>query len=190
MARAACDLEGRKLVPNPKEAAVLCQIFALYVKLGCVSKLEVQLKKENIHSKVWTTPAGARRGGAVFARGALYDLLRNRLYLGEIRHGDNWYPGEHGGIVPMEVWDMVQERLRSNIRARRQHVNERSSSPLTGLVEDANGKRFTPSFTIKNGRRYRYYVSQVVVKSQKRRLHSATRSRNSKGKLLKDFTIF
>src|ERR1700680_3829713 len=84
------DLEARKLVPNPKEAAVVCQIFALYVKLGCVSKLEAQLKQENINSKVWITKAGVRRGGAVFARGALYDLLRNRLYLGEIRHGDNW----------------------------------------------------------------------------------------------------
>jgi site-specific DNA recombinase len=159
------DLEAHKLVPNPKEAAVVCKIFALYVKLGCVSKLEAQLKRENIKSKVWTTKAGTRRGGAVFARGALYDLLRNRLYLGETRHRDQWYPGEHQSIVPRELWDMVQARLSTNLRARRHHVRERSSSLLRGLMEDANGNRFTPSFTIKNGRRYRYYVSQVAIKN-------------------------
>jgi DNA invertase Pin-like site-specific DNA recombinase len=158
------DLEDRKLIPNPKEAAIVCQIFALYVKLGCVSKLETQLKRENIQSKVWTTRAGARRGGAFFARGALYDLLRNRLYLGEIRHRDQWYPGEHQGILPMELWETVQARLSSNLTARRHRVSERSSSLLTGLMEDANGSRFTPSFTIKNGRKYRYYVSRLAIK--------------------------
>jgi site-specific DNA recombinase len=36
---------------------------------------------------------------------------------------------------------------------------------LTGLIEDATGNRFTPSFTIKRGRRYRYYVSQLTIKN-------------------------
>jgi site-specific DNA recombinase len=35
---------------------------------------------------------------------------------------------------------------------------------LTGLVEDAGGERFTPSFTIRRGKRYRYYVSQLAIK--------------------------
>lgn len=37
--------------------------------------------------------------------------------------------------------------------------------PLTGLIEDNEGNRFTPSFTIKRGRRYRYYISQLAVKN-------------------------
>ena len=40
-----------------------------------------------------------------------------------------------------------------------------ASSLLTGLIEDAEGNRFTPSFTIKRGRRYRYYVSQPTIKN-------------------------
>src|SRR5437764_5368474 len=55
----------------------------------------------------------------LFARGALYDLLRNRLYLGEIRHHDLWYPGEDEGIVPRELWNKVQAQLTSNLRTRR-----------------------------------------------------------------------
>src|ERR1022692_1691729 len=102
------DLEARKLVPNTKEAAVVCKIFSLYLELGCVSRLAARLARENIRSKVWTTKAGTRLGGNAFARGALYDLLQNRLYIGEIRHRDQWYAGEHQGIVPRELWDNVQ----------------------------------------------------------------------------------
>jgi site-specific DNA recombinase len=159
------DLEKRKLVPNSKESEVVCKIFSAYLKVGCVSKLAVHLDREKIRSKVWVTRTGARRGGVAFARGALYDLLRNRLYVGQIRHRDKWYPGAHPGIVPRELWDRVQAQLDSNIRAQRKRAREQSSSLLTGLIEDGEGNRFTPSFTIKRGRRYRYYVSRTVIQN-------------------------
>jgi site-specific DNA recombinase len=157
------DLEGRKLVPNPKEAQLVSKIFSLYIQLGCVRRLAEQLDREKIRSKVWTTRTGVRLGGVSFARGALYALLRNRLYIGEIRHRDKWYSGEHKGIVPLELWQKVRSQLDSNLKARRKRAREQASSLLTGLVEDTLGNRFTPSFTVRRGRRYRYYVSQEVV---------------------------
>jgi hypothetical protein len=159
------DLEGRKLVPSPKEAELVVKIFSLYLEVGCVRKLAEQLDREQIRSKVWITRTGARLGGVAFARGALYDLLRNRLYIGEIRHRDQWYPGEHKGIVARSLWDRVQAQLNSNLRKRRNRVPERASSLLTGLVEDEHGTRYTPSFTVRRGRRYRYYVSQLAIKN-------------------------
>jgi site-specific DNA recombinase len=159
------DLEGRRLVPNAKEPELLCKIFSLYLKVGCVSKLAVQLNRDKIRSKVCITRTGAHLGGVPFARGALYALLRNRLYIGEIRHRDKWYAGEHKGIVPRDLWDKVQAQLNSNLQTRHKRAREQASSLLTGLVEDAAGNRFTPSFTIKRGRRYRYYVSQLAIKN-------------------------
>jgi site-specific DNA recombinase len=158
------DLEGRKLVPNTKESQLVCKIFSLYLKVGCVSRLAVQLDRENVRSKSWVTRTGARLGGVAFARGALYGLLRNRLYIGEIRHRDQCYPGEHKGVVPRDLWEKVQAQLNSNLRTRRKSAREQASSLLTGLVEDGAGNRFTPSFTIRRGRRYRYYVSQLTSK--------------------------
>jgi site-specific DNA recombinase len=169
------DLAARKLVPNTKEAALVCKIFSLYLELGCVSRLAVRLAREKIRSKVWITKAGIRLGGNAFARGALYDLLQNRLYIGEIRHRDQWYAGEHQGIVPRELWDNVQARMSSNRKKRREHIRERSSSLLTGLLADANGNRFTPSFTFKKRRRYRYYVSQLTIKNPATKLHGPIR---------------
>jgi len=159
------DLEARKLIPHPTEAELVRKIFALYLKLGCVQKLLAELKRENIKTKTWVTKAGAPIGGASFARGHLYYLLRNHLYVGEIRHRDKWYPGEHPGIVPRELWDKVQAQLDSNLRTQRKRAREQSSSLLTGLIADGEGNRFTPSFTIKRGRRYRYYVSQPVIQN-------------------------
>src|SRR6202040_891452 len=156
------DLEDRKLVPNPKEVALVSKIFSLYVEMGCVRKLAERLDCEEIRSKVWITRTGARLGGATFARGALYNLLRNRLHIGEIRHRDQWYAGEHKGIVPRSLWDRVQAQLNNNLRKRSNRVRERASSLLTGLVENEQGTRYTPSFTVRRGRRYRYYVSQLL----------------------------
>jgi site-specific DNA recombinase len=159
------DLDARKLIPNPKEAALVCKIFSLYLELGCVSRLAARLAREKIRSKVWVAKAGTRHGGNAFARGALYDLLQNRLYIGEIRHRDKWYPGEHRGIVPGKLWDQVQAMMSGNRKKRSQYIRDRSSSLLTGLLADTAGNHFTPSFTFKNGRRYRYYVSQLAVKN-------------------------
>jgi site-specific DNA recombinase len=132
------DLEDRKLVPNPKEAALVSKIFSLYLELGCVRKLAERLDREKIRSKVWITRTGARLGEATFARGALYNLLRNRLYIGEIRHRDQWYAGEHKGIVPRSLWDRVQAQLNNNLRKRRNRVRERASSLLTGRNVSGN----------------------------------------------------
>ena len=74
-------------------------------------------------------------------------------------------PGAHPGIVPRELWDKVQAQLDSNLRTQRNRAREQSSSLLTGLIEDGEGNRFTPSFTIKRGRRYRYYVSKAVIQN-------------------------
>ena len=154
------DLEARKLIPHPTEAELVRNIFALYLKLGCVRKLVAQLRRENIKTKSWVTKSGVRVGGADFARGHVYFLLRNRLYIGEIRHRDRWYPGEHPSIVPQELWDKVEAQLNRNLRAHHNRAGDQGASLLTGLIEDGEGNRFTPSFTIKRGRRYRYYVLQ------------------------------
>src|SRR5215831_5507763 len=158
------DLKERKLVPNKREAALVCKIFSLYLELGSVSELAAKLARDNVKSKLWITQSGSRIGGKAFARGALYDLLRNRLYVGEVRHRETWYRGEHEGIVPTDLWKRVQVQLSSHIRRHKSRIRGRaSSSLLTERIHDAAGNRLTPSFTIKKGRRYRYYVSQLAI---------------------------
>jgi site-specific DNA recombinase len=157
------DLKERKLIVNSEEANLVRRFFHLYLQLGCVSKLKMRLDEERIKSKVRISAAGNRSGGSSYSRGALYDILQNRIYLGEIQHRGQSYPGEHEAIAPREVWERVQAQLRGDNQGRRHGLKANSTSLLVGLLEDAKGNRFTPSHTSKNGRRYRYYVCQMTT---------------------------
>ena len=159
------DLKDRKLLPNEKEAKIVRGIYARYLALGCVRKLRAELIAKGVRSKVRTSRAGKKSGGMCYSRGALYDLLQNRLYLGEIAHKGAVHAGEHAGIVPRKLWDAVQARLQSNGQARRMGLNAKTPSLLAGLLFDAEGNRYTPLHSTKNGKRYRYYTSQAVIRN-------------------------
>jgi site-specific DNA recombinase len=93
------SLENRRLVIDSQEADKVRAIYRHYLELGCVSRLQRHLEAEKIHSKVRVSRNGNRTGGVTFSRGALYELLQNRLYLGEIAHKGAVYPGQHPLIV-------------------------------------------------------------------------------------------
>jgi DNA invertase Pin-like site-specific DNA recombinase len=157
------DVKDRKLIVNPEEAKLVRSLFNRYLELRCVSRLKIQLDEEGLKSKVRISAAGTKSGGVSFARGGLYRILSNRIYLGEISHKGQCHPGEHEAIVPRELWDRVQAQLRSDNQGRRNGLKAQSPSLLTGLLQDAEGNRLTPSHAVKKGRRYRYYASQSAV---------------------------
>ena len=156
------DVKERKLIVSPAEAKTVREIFSLYLELGCVRSLKIRLDKEGNRSKPRTTSGGKRSGGSKFSRGALYKILNNRIYLGEISHKGQCYAGEHEGIISRELWDQVQTRLRGDNQGRRSGVRAESPSLLTGLIFDGVGSRLTASHTVKSGRRYRYYCQAVT----------------------------
>src|SRR6202044_3170781 len=104
-------------------------------------------------------PDGTTYGDQLFSRGALYLMLQNRLYRGEITHKGNSFPGEHPAIIEQPLWDEVQTVLAKNRVGRATGVHSKHPSLLAGMVFDENGERLTPTYSIKKGTRYRYYVS-------------------------------
>ena len=158
------DCVDRRLVINPHEADTVREIFRQYLRLGCVSKLKQFLEHEQIRSKTRISNAGRTNGGATYSRGALYHLLNNRIYIGETVHRKESYTGQHQPIVPRELWNKVAARLRENNRAHRNGKSHSTPSLLSGKLFDTSGVRFTPTHSLKNGKRYRYYTSQTVVR--------------------------
>jgi site-specific DNA recombinase len=157
------EVKERKLIANYEEAKFVNRLFRLYLELGCVRKLKARLDSEGIVTKRRMSAAGNQTGGTKYARGALYKILQNRIYLGEIHHREQYYRGEHDPIIARELWDQVQEKLKTNTQGRRYGLRSESPSLLGALLQDAGGRRFNASHTLKNGRRYRYYVSQATV---------------------------
>ena len=159
-------LNDRHLIVDPKEAEVVNRIFNLYVNLGCVSKLRKVLEREGVRSKQRTSGTGISSGGVIYSRGALYGMLQNRIYLGEITHKESSYPGQHQPIIDLALWDQVQTQFRANLQAERKRPRTAESSLLTGLLYDSAGNRFTPSHCSKKGMKYRYYLSQAVFQGK------------------------
>ena len=105
-----------------------------------------------------------QRGGKPIARGALYLMLQNRIYRGEIVHKDTSYPGLHDAIIDEALWDEVQAALAENRVERTTRSKAVDPSLLAGLVYDDSGERMSPTHANKKGTRYRYYVSQSLIK--------------------------
>jgi site-specific DNA recombinase len=157
---APIDPRTRALVVNEAEAAQVRLIFNTYLRLRSVGALEAYLEAEGLHSKVWMTRDGRQKGGARLWRGALFHLLKNRTYLGEIPHGEKSYPGSHPAIVGVELFDEVQALLAGQRRERRERPSRVATMALKGLIFDADGEPMSPAFSYgRGGRLYRYYVS-------------------------------
>jgi site-specific DNA recombinase len=157
------DVYERKLVVNQDEAQTVRHIYGRYAELGSVRLLQRELEAQGIVSKLRTGRGGRRYGGKPLARGALYLMLQNRIYLGEIVHKQQSYPGQHEAIIAPELWQRVQQRLAQNRVERKMSHGVTTPNLLMGLVYDGQGHRMTPTHAVKNGRRYRYYVSRPLI---------------------------
>ena len=157
------DCADHRLIINRAEAETVRTIFRRYLRLGRVKKLKDCLDRRQIRSKLRTSSAGRTSGGTSYSRGALYHLLNNRVYLGEIVHRGRSYPGQHEAIIPRELWDQVAARLQTNNQAHRSGKSQSTPSLLSGVIFDPKGVRFTLTHAVKNGKRYRYYTSQAAI---------------------------
>ncbi|WP_339718534.1 recombinase family protein [uncultured Maritimibacter sp.] len=166
------DGATRVLTVNPEEAGTVRRLFELYADHGCLRRVEDAAGREGIRSKERRNTRGVVTGGKPLSRGQIYHLLRNPLYLGQIRHKDKVWPGQHEAIIDDTLWDRVQNLMQTSSgrsRTRRDDHSRAKGSPplapawLTGKLRDETGDRLTPTHTTKAGRRLRYYVSNRLI---------------------------
>ena len=93
------DVKDKALVVNLDEVAAIRTIFAEYVSAGSVRELSKRLTKLGVISKRRTDRYGRTTGGKALSRGALYNILRNPIYIGKIRHKDELFAGLHEAII-------------------------------------------------------------------------------------------
>src|SRR5467141_3535963 len=153
------DRKDRTLTINETEALTVRTIFDLFLKLKNVQRVQTELMRLNLTSKPYATPRGRAIGGLSFARGHIYKILSNPLYIGEIEHRVVRYPGQHAPLIDGAIWAAVQAQLAANHHENRARTNAKSKSLLAGLIYDDAGNRLISSHATKNGKRYRYYVT-------------------------------
>src|SRR5436190_1023747 len=152
-----------KLIVVDSEAEIVRFIYRRYAELGSVRLLRDELEARSIRSKLRTSASGRISGGKPFARGALYLMLQNRIYRGEIVHNKQSYLGEHEPIIDQPLWDAVQAQLASNAAQHNDGGKTRPPSLLVGIPVDGDGNRMTPSHARKEGTRHHDYVSRALI---------------------------
>jgi site-specific DNA recombinase len=160
------DTKDKKLVTNKVEAGTVRHIFKRYLELQSFGKLVEDLDKKGIVTKRRDTRVPKFNGGIPFTYGPLAYFLKNRIYRGEMHHGGKWFPGEHAAVVDRATFDGVQQLLASKSNGRKAKRSE-SGALLMGKLYDDKGNLMSPSYSSKNGVRYRFYVSSALLRGRK-----------------------
>jgi site-specific DNA recombinase len=157
--------KDRKITIVADEAKKVRHIFRRYLDLGSLTLLLTDLRRTGVKTKLRPLSNGRPIGGIPFTRGSLAAFLRNRFYIGEVRYKGEVFPGEQTAILDRALFEAVQTKLD---RQRTNHAKgrQKSQSLLTGRIFDARGNRMTPSHAVKNGVRYRYYISSALIQGQ------------------------
>jgi site-specific DNA recombinase len=172
------EARDKKLVINKTEAETVRTIFNLYLELKSFSKLVAELDRRKIVTKRREIKAVKYQGGIPFTYGPLAYFLKNRIYIGEVHHGGKWFGGEHRAILDKLAFDRVQDLLKSNSNGRR-GKSSKSGALLQGKLYDDKGNLMGPSFSTKNGVRYRFYVSRALLRGRKAEAGSVCRVASS-----------
>lgn len=144
------DVRDRLLVINETEAALVRHIFDDFVTMRSATLMVKAYDAEGVVTK----------GGKSFTKQTIYKMLHNRMYLGDIVHKGQAFPGQHQAIITQTQWDAVHTLIATDGIERRRETNDRQREPvlLRGLLFTPDGERLVPSYTVKKGKTYRYYT--------------------------------
>src|SRR5437879_3884174 len=117
-----------------------------------------------IFSKQLLSKSGSLSGGVRFGRGALYQMLANPIYVGEIRHKRVSHPGQHEPIIEKSLWQRVQAMLKQRATRQSGGASRKTPSLLMGKLFDENGEPLYACGARKGDRRYRYFVSRKLIR--------------------------
>lgn len=162
-------IQERQLIIEPKEAELVRQIFSRYMACHSLQQVAQTLQEEGHTNKRWQTASGEWRGGNKIGASQLNKILRNVIYIGRVRHGQETYPGEHQPIVDEALWRQVQDSIQGRETAGRHRWH--SSYLLKGKLKTHEGHCMSPSSAYKESphgqekvkRQVRYYVSRKAL---------------------------
>jgi site-specific DNA recombinase len=155
------DLDSRagKLAVNAEEAERIREMFRLYLEGTPVIEIVQRFDKLGWRNKQWTTQDGKLYGGSPLRRCHIYKLLGNVLYTGQVRVGDEIFPGEHEAIIDQPTFELAQVKLKDNTWKSGNPHRIKMDALLRGMIYcSCCGSGMYSTYSANKERRYRYYV--------------------------------
>ncbi len=156
--------EGRTLKIDPDTAPTIRRLVQLYHAHASIVAVTRCAREEGLCTRVVTDAAtGHQRGGNPLSRTHIHQILSNPIYAGRIRHHKAIYAGQHPALIPPDAWEALQAQLSTDAARRRGSHNRGARAVLCGKIYDEQGETLTPTHTVKDKTRIRYYISRCLV---------------------------
>ena len=147
--------EDQRLQPNPLTAPCVVEAFKLYDGGSTIADIESYFKQKGITNT---------KGGAV-SWAAVQHMLSNRRYIGEYAFQDVVVPDGIPAIVPLDLFERVQEKLAKNKKAPARAKAEENYLLTTKIFCGHCGTSMNgESGKSRNGTIHRYYKCHAVKK--------------------------
>ena len=160
------DKVNHKLIINEKEAALVREVFDLYLKEKSLLSVAMILNEKGCKTKQFTSKTGRAFGGTKFKNTGIQLMLKNIIYVGKVRYNGELYPGLHEPVISDEIFDKVRAIIANN-RVRRDNPKNTHNTGLLNHIlrcKACNSIMFH-TYTSKKGQyKYRYYVCMNAQK--------------------------
>src|SRR3989338_5142072 len=145
----------KKLIVDPKSARVVKALYEVFIETGSFKKVMDYAIERNLKHP--------QRNNLISEHG-VYNILRNRVYLGKIIWHGKVMQGIHEPIISEDLFLEAQGLTKEKVIKKRVY----KEYLLSRLVKCAVcGSAMTNTFTNKKKRRYYYYICNKVVKEGK-----------------------
>lgn len=88
-----------------EEAKIVRFIFDAFLQKRTYTAVMTAVREAGLSSSTKTMKNGSVRGGRPMSPGTVYNILRNPIYVGEIRGDNCTWPGRHKAIIDRSTWD-------------------------------------------------------------------------------------
>jgi site-specific DNA recombinase len=146
------------------EADIVRFIFAEFLRTRRYTSVMTAVREAGYCSSVKLSRRGVPRGGTPMSPGTVYGILRNPIYVGQIRGHDTTYQGVHEPLISEATWEAAQAL--SEERKKRSPHSKETHHFLAGLLWDDLGRHMLLDLNWQRGRTYCAYVSSNAVWSQ------------------------
>lgn len=150
------DLVDHHLVVNRTEAAIVREVFSLYLEHESLTAVGRICRRKGHRSKVNVSKDGHASGGVLLRTASVRKLLMNPVYAGLLLSSGKLSRGVHEGIVSVATWERVRD-LRARQIAERAKLAPKEL--LGGLIYDCFGRSMTANRLVKRGKIHVHYRS-------------------------------
>ena len=156
--------KNRTLVIHEENANIIRRIFQRFTETQSITDVARELYQEGVTTKAIRLKNGGTRNGTPMDKRCVSKMLRNPIYVGEVRHKGTIFAGQHEPLITRDLWDRVQTILAedSNERMGKTQTRHKTDALLRGLLYGSDGGKYHITYSKKSsGKKYRYYMPKA-----------------------------